>query len=78
MEAGGNCSHVASSSMTRRSASSGSVGTSTRAMRAAAGSVIHRGTFRLIPSGPRTVMGSSVRRPPETTSSSRPAKGWNG
>ncbi|MBI3046845.1 MAG: hypothetical protein HYY76_00890 [Acidobacteria bacterium] len=69
---------IASSSRTARSEESESVAVSVTLRAAAAGSVIQRGTFTSRPSGPRTVIGSSVRRGAETTASCIPASGWKG
>lgn len=76
--AGFDHSCVASSSLSARSDSTGNAGVAESPKRAAAGSVIQRGTLRSTPSGPRTVMGSSMRRELATTSNCNPAKGWNG
>ena len=68
---------IGANSVTARSAATASVAVSESTKSPAEGSVIHRGILRSTPSGPRTVIGISARRPTRTTWSSVPASGWN-
>ena len=57
-----NGSHAETNSAAAWRASTGSVVSAESVTAAVAAAVIHRGTFRSIPSGPRTVIGSAVHR----------------
>lgn len=74
----GNRVAVVKHSATARSTLRGSVATGETAMAPAAGSIIQRGIFRSMPSGPRTVIGRCDRGDADTTSSSLPTSGWKG
>lgn len=69
----GSC--VRSTAQSARSAASGNATSVEMTYRRAAGSVIQRGMWRSMPSGPRTVMGTCGRDEWCTTCSSIPVSG---